>query len=209
MDLEFTIPKKRPFSNVYQLKITLCDTKPAVWRRILVPESYTFYDLHVAIQNAMGWTDSHLHCFEKRDFGNKRYNRPLLVIDCPYSVEEFKRELPTLYVTETPITHILKEEKDNIIYVYDFGDNWEHDVVLEKIYAKESSKKYPICLDGALACPPEDCGSTPGYYQCIQTLKDNKDKELLEWMGDWDPQRFDPKNVVFENPRKRFLQSWG
>lgn len=207
MDLEFTIPKKRPFSNVYQLKITLYNTKSAVWRRILVPESYTFYDLHVAIQNAMGWTDSHLHCFEKREFGNKKYNRPLLVIDCPYSVEEYKRELPTLYVTETPITYIFKEEKDSITYVYDFGDSWEHDIVLEKILAKDSKQKYPVCLDGRLACPPEDCGSIPGYYECIQASQGKGDKEIREWIGDWDPKHFDPKEIVFENPRKRFLET--
>jgi len=67
MELEFTIPRKRPYKNVYQFKITLLDTKPSVWRRIQVPESCTFYDLHIAIQDAMGWKDSHLHCFEKRD----------------------------------------------------------------------------------------------------------------------------------------------
>lgn len=78
MELEFTIPKKQPFSKVYQLKISLCDTKPAVWRKILVPESYTFYDLHVAIQNAMGWTDSHRHCFEKREEGKKD------IVDLPW-----------------------------------------------------------------------------------------------------------------------------
>jgi len=207
MDLEFTIPKKRPFSNVYQLKITLCDTRPAVWRRILVPESYTFYDLHVAIQNAMGWTDSHLHCFEKRELGSKRYNRPLLVIDCTYAAEEYAREVPTLYDTETTISHAFKEENDSITYVYDFGDNWEHDVVLEKILPKKLNKKYPVCLDGRLASPPEDCGSIPGYYECIKATKSRGDKEFKEWVGDWNPKHFDPKEIFFENPRKRFLET--
>lgn len=207
MELEFTIPKKRPFNNVYQLKITLCGTKPAVWRRILVPESYTFYDLHVAIQNAMGWTDSHLHCFEKREPGNKSYRRPLLVIDCTYATEEYEHEIPTLYDTETPLTHILKTEKDSIIYVYDFGDNWEHDVVLEKILRKDSRQKYPVCLEGELACPPEDCGSIPGYYECIKASEGKGNKEFKEWVGDWDPDYFNPEEIVFENPRKRFLET--
>src|SRR3989338_8647192 len=107
MELTFTIPFKRPYKNVYQFIITLLGTKPPVWRRILIPESYTFYDLHVAIQNAMGWTDSHLHCFEKRESGKKRYSSPLLVIDCTYATEEYDREMPTSYDTETPINHKL------------------------------------------------------------------------------------------------------
>lgn len=206
MDLEFTIPRKRPFSNVCQLRITLCGTKPAVWRRILVPESYTFYDLHVAIQNAMGWTDSHLHCFEKREQG-KGYRSPLLVIDCTYATEEYEREVPTLYDTESPIISIFKKEKDSITYVYDFGDNWEHDVVLEKILVKDSKQKYPVCVDGALACPPEDCGSIPGYYECIKATEGKGNKELAEWVGDWAPKYFVPRQIVFENPRKRFLET--
>lgn len=207
MEINFTIPRKRPFKNIYQFKITLLDTKPPVWRRILVPESYSFYDLHVAIQDVMGWTDSHLHCFEKRELNNKRYAQPILVIDSPYAVDEIDRKIPTLFVTETPITHIFKNIGDKIIYVYDFGDNWEHDVILEKILTKEPDKKYPICLDGAFACPLEDCGSIPGYYQCIQTLKDKKDTELLDWIGDWNPQYFNPKKIVFNDPRKRFLET--
>lgn len=206
MELTFTIPKKRPFNVVYQLKITLCNTKPAVWRRILVPESYTFYDLHVAIQDAMGWTDSHLHCFEKRN-SKTRYGDFEVRIDCPYAVDEYEKKGNVVYGTETPITDYFKKPHDKLFYTYDFGDNWEHEVVLEDILPKDTKKKYPICLDGKLACPPEDCGSIPGYYHCIQTLQDKKDKERLEWIGYWDPYRFDPKDVFFENPRKRFLES--
>lgn len=207
MKLIFTIPQKRSFKNVYQFKITLLETKPPVWRRIQVPESYTFYDLHVAIQNAMGWTDSHLHCFEKRD-PKVRWGY-LAKIDCPYAVEEFEREKNTFYTTETPLSRFFKKKEDKLIYVYDFGDNWEHEIILEKILPKETGVKYPICLEGKLACPPEDCGSIPGYYHCIETLKDKKDKEFLKWLGDWDPNYFDSKEVVFTDPKKRFNESWG
>jgi len=207
MESELTVPKKRPFNTVYQLKIILCGTKPPIWRRILIPESYTFYDLHVAIQNAMGWTDSHLHCFEKRESGKKRYSSPLLVIDCTYAIEEYEREVPTLYDSECPITYIFKEKGDSIVYVYDFGDNWRHDVVLEKILVKDSKQKYPVCLKGVLACPPEDCGSIPGYDQCIEASKGKGNKEFRSWVGDWSPEYFDPKEIVFEDPRKRFLET--
>lgn len=208
MELEFSIPKKRPFKNVFQFKITLLGTKPPVWRRILVPGSYTFYDLHVAIQDAMGWTDSHLYCFEKRDIKGKPWDYSVKV-DCPYGVDEVFEEENTLYVTETPITQFFKKMGDKMIYIYDFGDNWNHEVLLEKILPKETNVKYPLCLGGKLACPPEDCGSIPGYYDCIKAVKDHKNKELLEWIGDWGPEYFDPKDVVFDDPEKRFLESWG
>lgn len=206
MELTFTIPKKQPFTRVYQFKITLLETKPFVWRRILVPESYTFYDLHVAVQDAMGWTDSHLHCFEKRN-SKIRYGDFEVRIDCTYATEEYEQEGITVYDTETPITDYFKKPPDKLFYTYDFGDNWEHEIILEKIILKDSKERYPICLDGKLSCPPEDCGSIPGYYRCMQTLKEKKDKELLDWIGDWDPYYFDPKEVVFQNPRKRFLES--
>lgn len=207
MEEQLSIPQKRPFKKVFQFKIALLYTKPPVWRRILVPESYTFYDLHVAIQNAMGWTDSHLHCFEKRGFKTKPWQYSLKV-DCPYMAEEFEQEENTLYTTETPVSQFFKKAKDRMIYVYDFGDSWEHEVILEKILLKEKGVKYPKCLAGKLACPLEDCGSIPGYYMCIETLKDRKDKELLGWIGDWNPEDFAPQDVVFEDPRKRFLESW-
>lgn len=205
--MHFSIPRKRPFKNVFQFKITLLDTKPAVWRRVVVPGSYTFYDLHVAIQNAMGWTDSHLHCFEKRDSKVNRWEYSIKV-DCPYAAEEFRQEENTVYTTETPIKKFFKKAKDSMVYIYDFGDGWEHEVILEKIFPKEIKVKYPVCLDGKLACPLDNCGSIPGYYACIQTFKDRKDKELLEWMGDWNPEYFVPQDVIFEDTRKRFLESW-
>ncbi|KKT72192.1 MAG: Plasmid pRiA4b ORF-3 family protein [Microgenomates group bacterium GW2011_GWA2_44_7] len=206
MELTFTIPQKHPFTKVYQLKVTLLETKPPVWRRILVPESYTFYDLHVAIQDAMGWTDSHLHCFEKRN-SKIRYGDYEVRIDCPYAVDEYEQEGNVVYGTEIPLTDYFKKPNGKLFYTYDFGDNWRHEVVLEEILHKDTRRKYPMCIDGQLACPPEDCGSIPGYYQCIQTLKDKRDKDLLVWIGDWNPEYFDPKGIVFQNPRKRFLET--
>jgi len=205
MEISFTIPIKRPFTQAYQIKISLLGTK--IWRRILVPKSYTFYDLHVAIQNAMGWTDSHLHCFEQRE-KNKNSHKRTLVIDCPYGAEEYEREVETIYVTETPITKIFKSISDSIYYVYDFGDTWEHSLVLENIIPKVPGIKYPLCVGGKLACPPEDCGATPGYYECIKASQGKGRKELLEWLDpDWDPNYFDLKKVKFQNPRKRFLET--
>jgi hypothetical protein len=203
MEQSFTIPFKRPFKNIFQFKITLLGTKPQVWRRIQVPQSYTFYDLHVAIQDTMGWKDYHLHSFETKP----RHEPSSISIECPFAepIEEKEHEL---YTTEIPLTEFFKKVGDIMYYTYDFGDNWHHEVLYEGILIKNQKIKYPVCLDGKLACPPEDCGSIPGYYDCIKTLTDKKDKELLRWIGDWDPTNFDPKQIVFQNPKKRFIESW-
>jgi hypothetical protein len=186
---------------MFQLKITLEETDPPVWRRILVPGRYTFYDLHVAIQNAMGWTDSHLHLFEiSRGGGNKP-----TIIECPFSEPEFVGE-KILYTTDYFVRDYLKKAGDLIQYEYDFGDCWRHKILLERTIQKAPKEKYPQCLDGLLACPPEDCGSVRGYYDCIRALKEQDDAEgLLDWLGDWVPDHFDPEEVIFESPRKRLL----
>ena len=154
-DIYITIPRKKIFKNIYQFKITLLYTDPTVWRRVQVPESYTFYDLHVAIQDAMGWQDCHLHNFELSTSDGK----PLLIESC-FMEPEFGEEF--IVDTEVPINKYLSLENNTAIYTYDFGDGWRHKIVLEKIQPKETGQKYPVCLDGKLSCPPEDCGSIPG-----------------------------------------------
>lgn len=204
---DFSIPKKPPYKNVYQFKIILRYTKPPVWRRIQVPESYTFYDLHVAIQDAMGWTDSHLHNFTNKSSRDRDWKTPEILIDCPYSVDEFMIEESSFYTTEVPLKQFFKKKDDKMYYTYDFGDNWEHEIILEKILPKQQGLNYPICIDGRLGCPLEDCGGIPGYYDCIKALKGNN-QDLLDWIDDeWDPDYFDPEEVIFQNPRKRFLES--
>jgi hypothetical protein len=173
-----------------------------------VPGSYTFYDLHVAIQNAMGWTDSHLHAYEIQ---GKRKVR----IESPYAVEDL-HEKPYGFTPETMLDKFFKKEKDSAIYDYDFGDGWRHEVLLEDIQLKKAGIKYPVCLDGQRACPPEDCGGLGGYADCVKAatskvIPDEDDDELrglLTWLGGWNPEKFSPKDVVFENPTKRFLDSF-
>ena|GEM_PF-915931 len=203
----FTIPRKRPFETVFQFKITLIGAEPAIWRRIQVPGSYTFYDLHVAIQNAMGWTDSHLHAYEMQ---GKRKVR----IESPYAVEDLHKK-PYGFTPEIMIAGFFKKEKDSAIYEYDFGDGWRHDVVLEDIQLKKSGMKYPVCLAGQRACPPDDCGGLGGYAGCVEaatskTISDEDDEALalLTWLDGWNPEKFNPKDVVFENPAKRFRDSF-
>jgi len=203
-EILITLPVRRSFKNVFQIKITLLGTNPPVWRRIQVPESFTFYDLHVAIQNAMGWTDSHLHQYEIEDENvPEKFRR----IECPFGVDEIEED-EFLMTTEVALREHFCEAGNKMLYRYDFGDDWEHEVRLEGIFPKEPKVRYPRCLAGRLACPPEDCGGVSGYYDCIKALKKQNDSDgLLTWLGPWRPERFDPKEVKFESPRRRLEDS--
>ena len=192
---------KRKFEQVHQFKITLRDTKPPIWRRIQVPETYSFWDLHVAIQDAMGWDDYHLHGFE--------IINPLNGLSQSIGIPDDD----SMWSTNTQagwkkrIIEYFIEENSEAYYTYDYGDNWEHIVKLEKIMPRETGIKYPICITGRRACPPEDCGGVWGYYELLEILNDPKHEEyenMLEWIGgEFDPAHFDAKSVVFDDPAKR------
>ena len=203
-EISFTIPRKRPFKTVLQFKITLIGAEPPIWRRILVPGSYTFYDLHVAIQNAMGWTDSHLHAYEMQGKHAAR-------IESPYAVDEIHEKVK-YFTPETMLTKFFDREGDSAVYVYDFGDGWRHEVLLEKIVPKKPAQKYPVCLAGQRACPPENCGGIGGYARCVKAVtgkvSPDMDEDFLNWLGDWNPTGFNKDDVVFESPRVRFLESF-
>jgi len=199
-EITITWPRRRAYSNVLQFKITLLETDPPVWRRIQVPEYYTFYDLHVAIQDAIGWLDSHLH-----DFKIQPRRRACLDIriESPFALDDLEEAAPLL-TTEVAVADFIQEPGDRALYAYDYGDDWQHDVLFEGTYPKEPGKKYPVCLAGELAGPPEDCGGIPGYYDCIKALETGDDPDgLLEWLGRWRPDRFDPAKVKFWSPLRR------
>ena len=193
-------PRKKPYKNIFQFKIILIGTNPPVWRRIQVPEYYTFYDLHVAIQDAMGWLDSHLH-----DFKIQPRRRACLDIriESPFALDDLEEAAPLL-TTEVAVADFIQEPGDRALYAYDYGDDWQHDVLYEGSFTREPKKKYPICLAGELPGPPEDCGGIPGYYDCINALKNRDNSEgLLTWLGRWKPDRFDPARVKFMSPLRR------
>ena len=211
---ELTIPWRRRFTNIYQFKCTLLETDPPVWRRIQVPESYTFYDLHVAIQDAMKWWDYHLHYFKIPGIGTLE---EVAHVECPW-VEPRDTNPEWLFTTEVPIKDYLKKPSDMAFYCYDYGDNWQMSVTLEKILPKTKNTRYPVCIGGKLAAPPEDCGGAYGYYRCIEAFdagdelylrpdtEENEElREILDWFGDWNPYVFDPKKIRFDNPRNRFI----
>jgi hypothetical protein len=211
-----TVPRRRPCKKVYQFKLTLLGTDPPVWRRIQVPESYTFYDLHVAIQDVMAWMDYHLHHFEIPIKGQKRTR---VHIECPWFTP-WEMEDDWLVTTEVPIKEYLENPSDWAIYRYDYGDGWEINAILEKILPKRKNIAYPVCIDGELAAPPEDCGGIPGYYQCIKTFEaaDDLDRlpdteeteeivEHLVWLSGWNPYLFNLQKIDFDSPRDRFKKS--
>ena len=175
---------------VYQLKITLLGVKPPIWRRIQVADG-TLDALHEHIQTAMGWTNSHLHDFR---VGDARYGDPELMQE-NFEDMDYGDSTTTLLSEIVPKT----SKPFRLLYQYDFGDSWEHEVVVEKTVAPEPGRKYPLCLDGARACPPEDCGGAGGYGELLDILADpshvDHDARLAAVDGALDPEAFDRERV--------------
>ncbi len=176
--------------RIYQLKVALQGSRPPIWRRILVAGSTELGTLHIILQIVMGWTNSHLHQFVCKD---KYYG----VVDDEFGLD-FGPEM--LDENSFVISRLLTREKDSLIYEYDFGDGWEHKIVVEKITPHDSdSGRLPRCIRGKRACPPEDCGGIWGYRQLIEIAGDPahpEHEETLEWLGDdFDPEYFDIAEV--------------
>jgi hypothetical protein len=171
--------------NTYQLKITLNGTKPPIWRSFLVQDSISLPDLHHALQIIMGWTDSHLHQFGAN---GRWYGEP---------DEEFESDM--LDEREITLRQLVKKKGDLFIYEYDFGDGWEHNVVLEKILPFDPKDQLPQCLKGKGACPPEDVGGVWGYQEFLTAIKDRNHPEhrsYTEWIGGhFDSALFDLEEV--------------
>ena len=149
---------------VHQFLIVLSNTDPVVWRRIQVPEAYSFWDLHVAIQDAMGWKDYHLHEFTVVRPEGERVER----IGIPD--EDFPVERPTMPGWKVKVCEYFTWGSSPARYLYDFGDDWEHIVSYEGTWLAEESRRYPCCISGAGAWPPEDCGGVTGYAEFPSTL---------------------------------------
>jgi Plasmid pRiA4b ORF-3-like protein len=150
-----TLGAVRSGDAILQLRITVRGTsEPTIWRRLLVPEGIRLDRLHTVIQRAMGWRDYHLHCFSDgaREFG------PQL------------SELEHCDERKASLRRLLEHAPTYVLYTYDFGDRWEHEIVLERTLEAQPGTRYPVCLAGAGACPPEDCGGVPGYAQLREAL---------------------------------------
>ncbi len=190
-----------PLEHVCQFLIVLPNTDPLVWRRVQVPENYSFWDLHVAIQDAMGWKDYHLHEFALVDSKIGRAIRIGLPDD------EMPDERPCLAGWKVPIARFLTYGTDPVRYRYDLGDDWEHTLEFEELVPTDGGA-YPRCVAGASACPPEDVGGTHGYAEFLQVIRDSRHPEhdaMLQWAGGrFDPHAFSPQLIKFDNPRDRW-----
>lgn len=193
--------------HVYQFFVRLRDIRPEIWRRIKVPGTYSFWDLHVAIQDSMGWFDSHLHAFRIKDPASGS----IVEMGIPDD-ELLEEQTPILPGWKSKIADYFIEPGDTSLYEYDFGDGWEHEVILESIGEKEKGVKYPICVSGARACPPEDCGGVLGYGDLIETIADPTREEYestMEWLGGrYDPEHFVASEVKFDSPRTRWKMAF-
>lgn len=182
-----TVKKKSVEKKIYKLKITLLDIRPPVWRRILVPHDIRLDKLHRVLQVVMGRSDSHLHEFT---IDGVSYGNASIETDMDEDVED---------ETRFKLHKVVPREKGKFHYLYDFGDSWEHEILVEKILPIEKGTRYPVCLTGKRACPPEDCGGAPGYENLLEILKDPSHPEhedMFDWLpGDFDSEKFDIESV--------------
>ncbi|MDY0170839.1 MAG: plasmid pRiA4b ORF-3 family protein [Thermoguttaceae bacterium] len=192
------IPAK---DRVYQFKITLKEIDPPIWRRIQTKDC-TLDKLHERIQTAMGWTNSHLHQFV---IDSVIHGDPQLLY------EGWEDETPPVDSLETRISQVVPKDGKpfRFDYEYDFGDCWEHEVLFEGCLRAEKGVRYPVCIEGERACPPEDVGGVCGYQEYLKTLS-NPDHEEWDQMSDWRgpcrPEHFDVQAAT--KAMRRGLPNW-
>lgn len=184
-NIELTATKAS--APIYQLKVVLKGTKPPVWRRLQVPGNANLGWLHAVLQLALGWTNSHLHQFR---IGDQDYSDPAFGLDRHEGDPLVLDERKALLMTVAP------RAKATLGYEYDFGDSWEHQITVEKILPPDPAAATTArCLDGARACPPEDCGGVWGYADLLKIIKNPKHEEhasMMEWLGaGFDPEAYD------------------
>jgi hypothetical protein len=172
---------------VYQLKLLLEGALPPIWRRVLVSSDIKLGALHPILQEVMGWTDSHLHMFE---VGNAQYSDP----DFEWEDDNMKD------AWKVRLRDVAVRAGDSFVYVYDMGDGWRHEVIVEEMTPFVAGfLGFPVCLKGARACPPEDCGGIGGYENFLGAIHDPQHEEhedMLSWIGgSFDPEAFDLQAV--------------
>jgi hypothetical protein len=158
--------------TVYQIKITLTGINPPIWRRVQVPSDTMLSELHLMLQAAMGWQNCHLHSFT--------------IDGVDYSYGDPDLELDMEDESQVRLDDVAPGPNNRFSYMYDFGDGWEHDVVIEEVAKAEPKQRYPVCIAGARACPPEDCGGIWGYQDFLEIISDPAHEEhnaMLEWIG--------------------------
>jgi Plasmid pRiA4b ORF-3-like protein len=162
--------------TVVVLKVTLRDIKPPIWRRLLLPATMTLVDLHEAIQAAMGWYGAHLHVF---DIAGRQYGDPQILDDVASEIG-------------LTLNSVLRSGVVRFTYTYDLGDNWEHQVLIERTQPALDAGQYPACVAGKRNCPPEDCGGPWGYTELLDAMADPAYAGHASQRA-WIPEDFDPE----------------
>ena len=180
----------QPPMEVYVVKVTLLGTSPPVWRRILVPRDITLHNLHRTLQTVMGWTNSHLHQF----------------VLPRQRLSDARSRVGTKVANEnrTKLGGLIWTVGATLLYEYDFGDGWQHELLLEEVLAGDESFQ-EICVAGKRCCPPEDCGGPQGFAELLKALQDadHPDHEdICDWLGDFVPECFS-KEAINRRLRRR------
>jgi len=203
--------KTVPPSQIHELKITLHESKPPIWRQFAVPSDILLSDLHKVIQVVMGWTNSHLHQFTIPNAQPKPTKEELTSLDWQGRLERLTMQRdrclsdPRMEIedaedeSKVKLCEIAATVKSKFIYEYDFGDGWDHVIQVVKIGPPAEGVTYPVCISGKHACPLEDCGGMWGYYEKLEVLKNPKHEDyedIAEWVGEYfDPERFDVEEI--------------
>ncbi|MFW5754049.1 MAG: plasmid pRiA4b ORF-3 family protein [Marinilabiliaceae bacterium] len=149
----------RLLPKIYQITVTLQGIRPPIWRRLLIPADLFLHDFHKVLQTTMGWDNQHIHLFLK---GNKMFGSEETGWGSGPHFQDY---------TAIRVNDLLRQPGDKMIYQYDMGDDWRHAVELEKEVNPDPDAYYPVCIDGARECPPEDCGGVEGYKEMIEAVK--------------------------------------
>jgi len=169
------MPERNNLPSIYKLKVELAEIEPAIWRRFLVPSIVTLHHLHLILQEVMGWTNSHLYRFQ---VGTEEYGEP--------DPDNEFNELDFINSKRIKLDQAVAAGCNTFIYEYDSGDSWIHELSVEDILEPVASGRYPICLEGERACPPEDCGGPWGYSRLLGIIAnpDHEEyEETITWLG--------------------------
>ncbi len=172
--------------TLYQLKVTLAESDPPIWRRVVVPATMTLKQLHLVLQVVMGWTNFHLYQFR---LGEALFGDP----------EDDDYGMGVRPAGRKRLSALVKEGVESFVYEYDLGDDWQHDVVVEETVMTDGYRGYPAYLEGERACPPEDSGGIDRYHEILEVIREPEHEEYedwLQWLGeDFDPEMFDRRGV--------------
>jgi len=172
-------------TEILQINITLMRTNPKIWRRILVTQNLNLERLHDAIQISMGWTFSHLFEFT---VGDRKYGEP-----DPYAPAGSQ----AFHARNLKLSAIVDRNIKNFSYIYDFGDHWEHEILIEKQIVADSSQRYPVFVHGEGRCPPEDVGGIDGFEEFLSAIKDPSHEDYQHYQ-DWVGENYDPNTIDLE-----------